>query len=69
VKSDDFGLITNRITGLVRATFQVMRRTYSTLSYDGCGDAKLAADRMGQSDDVNHNGLHDIASGAAHFAG
>lgn len=41
--------------GLGWANFQVFRRTFATLSYEEGGDAKLVADQMGHTVDVNQN--------------
>jgi integrase len=41
--------------GLAWATFQVMRRTFATLSKEAGVDAKIRADHMGNSVDVNEN--------------
>jgi integrase len=41
--------------GLGWATFQVMRRTFATLSKEAGVDAKIRADHMGNSVDVNEN--------------
>lgn len=41
--------------GLAWATFQVMRRTFATLSKQAGVDAKIRADHMGNSVDVNEN--------------
>lgn len=43
------------VLGLGWANFLVLRRTFATLSYEEGADAKLVADQMGHTVDVNQN--------------